>query len=142
MVAAPVRETAGVDPSSIVTEFIRRVVALDLASAGELVTDDIQYDNVPVGKNLGREAMIAFLSGMTTDFDEVEFVVHRQTAAGGTVMNERSDRFRIGDAWIDLPVAGVFEVGDDGRIALWRDYFDMQTFSDQRAAVAPDEPLR
>ncbi|MGH9271045.1 MAG: limonene-1,2-epoxide hydrolase family protein [Ilumatobacteraceae bacterium] len=129
------------DPASTVNEFIRRVVALDLTSAGELVADDIEYDNVPVGKNFGRDAMIGFLSGMNGQFDEVEFVVHRQTADGNTVMNERSDRFRIGDAWIDLPVAGVFEVGDDGRITLWRDYFDMRTFRDQQSAVtAADRP--
>jgi len=126
------------DPASTVTEFISRVVSLDLDSAGELVADDIEYDNVPVGKNIGRDAMIAFLSGMNDDFEEVEFVVHRQVSNGNTVMNERNDRFRIGDTWIDLPVAGVFEVGDDGRITLWRDYFDMKTFSDQRAAVAPE----
>jgi len=52
------------------------------------------------------------------------------------VMNERSDRFRVGDAWIDLPVAGVFEVGGDGRITLWRDYFDLKMFTDQQAAVS------
>ena len=29
---------------------------------------------------------------------------------------------------VELPVAGLFVVRD-GRIALWRDYFDMTTFS-------------
>jgi limonene-1,2-epoxide hydrolase len=124
------------DAESTVTEFIRRVVAGDLAAAGELVADDLEYDNVPIGKNHGREAMVKFLGGMSNGIDEVEFVVHRQTASGSTVMNERTDRFRIGEAWIDLPVAGVFEVGDDNRITLWRDYFDMKMFTDQMAAVA------
>jgi limonene-1,2-epoxide hydrolase len=123
------------DAESTVTEFIRRVVAGDLAAAGELVADDLEYDNVPIGKNHGRDAMVTFLGGMSNGIDEVEFVVHRQTATGNTVMNERSDRFRIGEAWIDLPVAGVFEVGDDGRITLWRDYFDMKMFTDQMAAI-------
>jgi limonene-1,2-epoxide hydrolase len=123
------------DAESTVTEFIRRVVAGDLAAAGELVADDLEYDNVPIGKNHGREAMVTFLGGMSNGIDEVEFVVHRQTASGNTVMNERSDRFRIGEAWIDLPVAGVFEVGEDGRITLWRDYFDMKMFTDQMAAI-------
>ena len=50
-------------------------------------------------------------------------------------MNKRSDRFRLGQTWIDLPVVGVFEVRDDGRISLWRDYFDLKTFTDQMAAV-------
>jgi limonene-1,2-epoxide hydrolase len=123
------------DAESTVTEFIRRVVAGDLAAAGELVADDLEYDNVPIGKNHGREAMVKFLGGMSNGIDEVEFVVHRQTASGTTVMNERTDRFRIGETWIDLPVAGVFEVGDDGRITLWRDYFDMKMFTDQMAAI-------
>jgi limonene-1,2-epoxide hydrolase len=123
------------DAESTVTEFIRRVVTGDLAAAGELVADDLEYDNVPIGKNHGREAMVKFLGGMSNGIDEVEFVVHRQTASGNTVMNERSDRFRIGEAWIDLPVAGVFEVGEDGRITLWRDYFDMKMFTDQMAAI-------
>jgi limonene-1,2-epoxide hydrolase len=54
------------------------------------------------------------------------------------VMNERTDKFRIGDTWIALPVAGVFEVGDDGRITLWRDYFDMKMYTDQMAALSAD----
>ena len=123
------------DVETTVNQFIARVVAGDLTGAGELVADDLEYDNVPMGKNLGRDALIAFLGGMTNGIDEIEFVTHRQTCTGNVVMNERSDRFRIGERWIDLPVAGVFEVGDDGRITLWRDYFDMKMFTDQMAAI-------
>src|SRR4051794_25365488 len=118
-----------------VDEFINRVVAMDLDGACELVSDDVEYDNVPIGKNIGPDAMKAFLGGMVGGIDEVQFVIHRQVAQGSTVMNERVDRFRMGDSWIDLPVTGVFEVGDDGRITLWRDYFDMGTFNDQLAAL-------
>jgi len=48
------------------------------------------------------------------------------SAPGDVVLNERSDRFRSGDRWFELPVAGVFVVRD-GRIQLWRDYFDRDT---------------
>ena len=120
-------------PEETVDEFIKRIVAMDLDAATELVSDDVEYDNVPMGKNIGPEAMRAFLGGMVGGVDEVEFVVHRQVAAGSTVMNERVDRFRMGEKWIDLPVMGTFEVDDEGRITLWRDYFDMATFTDQLA---------
>lgn len=116
-------------PEQIVDEFIRRVVAVDLDGACELVSDDVEYDNVPMGKNHGPAEMKAFLSSMSR-FKEVQFVVHRQTATGNIVMNERSDRFDLGDRWVDLPVAGVFEV-DDGKITLWRDYFDLGSFTKQ-----------
>ena len=56
-------------------------------------------------------------------------------AAGSLVLTERTDRFGKEGNWIELPVAGVFEV-IDGRITLWRDYFDMTTFTDQLTALA------
>jgi limonene-1,2-epoxide hydrolase len=123
------------DAEATVNQFIERVVRSDLAAAGELVADDLEYDNVPIGKNIGREALVSFLGGMMNGIDEVVFETHRQTCTGNVVMNERTDRFRIGDRWIELPVAGVFEVGDDGRITLWRDYFDMKMFTDQMAEI-------
>ncbi|MCU1365437.1 MAG: putative limonene,2-epoxide hydrolase [Ilumatobacteraceae bacterium] len=118
-------------PVETVDEFIRRVVALDLDGACELVSDDLEYDNVPVGKNHGPEGLKTFLGMMVSGFAEVQFVIHRQTVTGNIVMNERTDRFRLGEQWLDLPVAGVFEVNADGKISLWRDYFDMATFTNE-----------
>ncbi len=122
-------------PEEVVDEFVRRVVAKDLDAACELVTADVEYDNVPMGKNFGPEGIKAVLGAMVS-VDEVEFVILRQVAVGDTIMNERVDRFRIGETWMDLPVAGVFVVNDDGLISLWRDYFDMATLTDQMNAVA------
>jgi len=124
-----------VNAEEIVNTFIARVVAKDLDAACELVAADVEYDNVPMGKVEGPEGIKATLGPMVDGLDEVEFVLLRQTATGNVVMNERIDRFRIGDKWADLPVAGVFEVGPDGLITLWRDYFDQQTLNDQLAAL-------
>jgi len=123
-------------PVETVDAFIALVVAKDLDGACELVSDDLEYDNVPMGKNIGPEGLKAFLAPLVEGVDEVQFVVHRQTATGNVVMNERTDRFKVGEAWMDLPVAGIFEVNDDGRITLWRDYFDMATLTDAMAKLA------
>jgi limonene-1,2-epoxide hydrolase len=123
-------------PEATVDRFIELIVAKDLDGACELVTDDFIYDNVPMGVNHGPDGMKAFLAPMVDGLDEIEFVVHRQAATGNVVMNERNDRFRVGDKWMDLPVAGVFEVDDDGRIRLWRDYFDVGTLNDEMAKLA------
>ncbi|NJO13199.1 MAG: SnoaL-like domain-containing protein, partial [Gammaproteobacteria bacterium] len=86
------------------------------------------YDNVPMAKVHGpggiRATLEPFLAGCTG----VEWVVHREAATGDVVMNERTDRFEMGGRWIELGVAGVFVVRD-GRIALWRDYFDLATYT-------------
>ena len=49
---------------------------------------------------------------------------------GNIVFNERIDMFDIGEKRIELPVAGMFEVRG-GKITLWRDYFDLQSFTKQ-----------
>lgn len=117
-----------------VDRFIELVCAMDLDAACELVSDDCEYDNVPLGKQYGPAGIKGLLGPMVEGLDEVEFVVHRQVAAGNVVMNERNDRFRRGDQWLDLPVVGVFELDDAGRIRLWRDYFDAASFTEQLAA--------
>lgn len=118
-------------PEEIVDEFIARVVRKDLDAAYELVTPDVEYDNVPMGKVFGPDGITSILGPMVGGLDEVEFVILRQLVDGQTVMNERIDRFRVGERWLDLPVAGIFEVNDEGLITLWRDYFDQPTLMDQ-----------
>lgn len=122
-------------PTEVVDEFIRRVVGMDLDGACELVTDDCEYDNVPMGKNHGPQELKAFLEPMVTGLDEVEWTVHRQAATGSVVLNERTDTFRGGGAEMAIPVCGVFELGADGRIALWRDYFDMAVVNEGITAL-------
>ena len=51
------------------------------------------------------------------------------------MFTERVDRFRAGDTWLELPVCGVFEVRD-GRITLWRDYFDLATFTNAVSSLS------
>jgi limonene-1,2-epoxide hydrolase len=123
-------------PDETVTEFVRRLVAKDLDGACQLVTADVEYDNVPMGKNYGPEGIKSVLEAMVAGVGEVEFVVHRQLAVDNVVMNERNDRFEVNGGWIDLPVAGIFEVNDDGLITLWRDYFDLPTLMNQMQELA------
>jgi limonene-1,2-epoxide hydrolase len=40
----------------------------------------------------------------------------------------RVDAFKLPNKAFELPVMGIFEVGD-GKISAWRDYFDMNQFT-------------
>lgn len=123
------------DAEEIVNEFMARIVRMDLDAACELVSDDVEYDNVPMGKVYGPDGIKSVLGQMVGMLDEVDWIIHRQVAAGSLVLNERTDRFGMNGKWMELPVAGVFEVRDD-RIVLWRDYFDMTTFTNQLTDLA------
>ncbi len=111
----------------VVSTFIDAIERKELDRALTLVTPDCQYDNVPFGPIFGVDGIRGVLAPFLDRWDEISWVVEHQVSSGsaeaGIVMNERRDRFRLGERWIELPVAGLF-VLHDGRITLWRDYFD------------------
>ncbi len=119
-------------PDDVVTALVRACERRDLDAVCALVTDDIEYDNVPIGKVFGPDGVRSVLAaGVMAQADEIEWRVLAQVASGDLVMNERVDRFRIGDRWIEIPIAAVFRLRD-GRVCLWRDYFDLATYRKQR----------
>jgi len=113
----------------VVNRFIEHIEALDVDAAVALAAADISYENVPIDPIVGRVAFEQTLRGFLGPAREVEWRVSRQWVVDRVVINERLDRFRIGDGWLELPVAGFFEVDDDGLIAVWRDYFDLATYT-------------
>lgn len=118
--------------SAIVARLIAACGRRDLEQVASMLTDDVVYDNVPIGAVHGPNAVRSVLgAGITDAADEVEWRVVRQVAEADTVMSERVDRFRIGSRWLEIPVVGVFELRE-GRIALWRDYFDLESYRRQK----------
>src|SRR5215204_1364510 len=117
-------------PLEIVRTFIAALERRDLDAALALVTDDVEYDNVPMGAMRGPDAIRGALQPFLSRAAEIEWVIRREAATGDLVFNERLDRFQIGGAWIEIAVAGVWEVRD-GKIALWRDYFDLEQYRAQ-----------
>lgn len=119
-------------PDETVTALVTACEARDLDAVCALVTDDIEYDNVPIGAVHGPDGVRSVLSGgVTAAAEQVEWVVLNQVASGDVVMNERIDRFLVDGRWIEIPIAAVFRVRD-GQVCLWRDYFDLETYRRQR----------
>jgi limonene-1,2-epoxide hydrolase len=115
---------------AIVTTFIAAIERGDVDGAIACMTEDCEYDNVPMAKAIGHEQIRTTLSMFISPDAKTQFEIIRQAATGNVVMNERIDRLTVFGKQVELPVAGVFEVRD-GKIALWRDYFDLQQFTNQ-----------
>ena len=114
-------------PDDVVTEFCKKWASPDPDELAGYFTEDAVYHNIPMEAVQGREAIKVFIAGFTAAFDGIDFQIHRQVSDGNVVMNERTDTMRRKDGGeIPLPVMGVFEVAD-GKIAKWRDYFDLAT---------------
>lgn len=99
----------------------------DVARLVSYFTDDAVYHNMPVAPVSGHAAIGQVFAGMLTQVEPHGWETVRQVSSGNVVFNERIDRFVKGDKAVELPVAGVFELRD-GKIAAWRDYFDMSTW--------------
>jgi limonene-1,2-epoxide hydrolase len=114
------------DALDIVNGFLKVAAKRDYDAALPMLTEDVEYQNMMLPPIHGRESVretLEMLLGMCADS---EWVVHKELTDDTVVMNERTDRFHLNGEWCDLPVMGVFEVRD-GRIAAWRDYFDLAT---------------
>ncbi|GAA3521762.1 limonene-1,2-epoxide hydrolase family protein [Aeromicrobium panaciterrae] len=111
-----------VDNADIVKSFLEALQAQDFDTFESLMSDDLVYQNVGLptirgGRRVGK--LMRHMEGKSSF--EVKF--HRNVANGSTVLNERTDAIVLGPLRLQFWVCGVFELRD-GRITLWRDYFD------------------
>ncbi len=93
-------------------------------------TDDAVYHNMPMAPAKGKDAIKGLLGMILTPASDVKFEIKHIVANGDAVLTERVDTFVIAGKTVTLPVMGVFEVRD-GKIAAWRDYFDLTTWTKQ-----------
>jgi limonene-1,2-epoxide hydrolase len=122
-------------PEETVGAFCAAAAKRDYDTAFAYLSEDVEYQNMPLPPVFGHQGVRGTLEALLALCTDSEWLVHRQLASGSTVMNERTDRFEMHGRWVDLPVAGVFEV-QDGKIVLWRDYFDLPTIVN---AMTPDD---
>ncbi|OBA60283.1 limonene-1,2-epoxide hydrolase [Mycobacterium sp. 1100029.7] len=105
-----------------VESFLNALQDVDYETAEAALDDNLVYENVGLPTIHGRHrAMKLFrqLDGRAG----FEVKIHRIAADGAAVLTERSDALIFGPLRLQFWVCGVFEV-HDGRITLWRDYFD------------------
>ena len=93
-------------------------------------TEDAVYHNMPLPPANGKTAIRGVLDMFLKPATMVEFEILNISADGNVVLTDRVDRFEIAGKRIELPVMGTFEVRD-GKIAAWRDYFDMAVWTRQ-----------
>ena len=99
----------------------------DIDAAGAVLDEHLVYQNVGFPTIRGRARAMKLFRGMEGRAG-FEVKTHRIAVNGSTVLTERTDALVFGRVRLQFWVCGVFEV-KDGRITLWRDYFDMFDFT-------------
>lgn len=117
-------------PMSIVRAFCQAFSRRDVDEILSFFTDDAVYHNMPMPAVQGKAAIKSVLDMFVKPSQSIDFNMLNTAASGDIVFTERIDKFQMGEKRVELPVCGVFEVRG-GKIAAWRDYFDMATWTRQ-----------
>lgn len=115
------------DNARTVENFLTALQNQDIDAAGAVLDEHLVYQNVGFPTIRGRARAIKLFRSMEGRAG-FEVKTHRIAVNGSTVLTERTDALVFGRLRLQFWVCGVFEV-TDGRITLWRDYFDMFDFA-------------
>jgi len=113
--------------TKLIEEFCAAWSRLDPSELAGYFTDDGVYHNMPAAPVQGRAEIEQFIRDFAGSWTETRWEIVNLAETGDVVIAERVDRTRAGDKAIDLPCTGVFEIRN-GKIACWRDYFDLDTY--------------
>jgi len=122
------------DKETVVREFIACWSDGDARKLADFFSDDAVVWNDGRTTVRGREAIHEHLKMQLTACTDCTFEITHSSVSGNVVFNERIDRMKVVGAPVELPVAGVFEVDDAGKLMAWRDYFDLSALTDQLKA--------
>lgn len=98
---------------------------MDVDAFAGLLGDDIVVEHVPLGRVIeGKAAVIEYFARQMELTDAFNVEVKRLCQDGSTIWAERVDRHRIGGEWHEIPIMGILQLDDVGKVTLMRDYFD------------------
>lgn len=125
---ATVRGKRIVDNESIIRAFIAAWSRLDAKELVAYFAPDGTYHNMMLPPVSGHEKLLPYIDRFVSGWSETRWEIVNIVSRGDLVLVERIDRTRIGERRVDLPCVGVFEMSG-GKIGIWRDYFDMTTYT-------------
>lgn len=115
------------DNVEVIVRFIDAWSRLDADELAGFFTEDGCYHNIPTGPVTGRTEVRDMIAGFIAGWTSTQWDLLNIVGSGDLVFAERVDRTQMGEKAVDLPCTGVFEM-EDGKIKVWRDYFDMGTY--------------
>ena len=90
--------------------------------------EDAVYHNIPYKPVSGLEKIGKAVKGFLKTGENMTFELCKLVVAGDTVVTERVDGWTHKGQHKTLPVLGLLEFNEAGKISGWREYFDVKTF--------------
>lgn len=113
----------------LIEAFWQDLVRRDFDKVGSYFAEDGHYEDVPTPDTgaTGPNAIAARLRVGLEPIEDYVHHLHRMVVEGETVITEHTEDWHFGaGVVVSLPFVSVHVI-EDGRIKLWRDYWDLQT---------------
>jgi limonene-1,2-epoxide hydrolase len=115
-------------PTEVVEAFLDALTRFDITAALDLMSEDAIYQNVPLPADHGKTKIKRTLLTFQRVCNEFGYEMLHVAETDGVVLTERIDVLRGPVVDLKFWVCGTFEV-KDGKIILWRDRFDVASFT-------------
>lgn len=112
----------------VVRAFVAAWSRLNVDELVDYFTPDGTYHNMMAKPVSGHDNLRRFIGGFIRGWSATDWEILNIVAHGDVVIAERVDRTQVGDKRVELPCCGVFEMSG-GKIKVWRDYFDLATYT-------------
>lgn len=121
------------DTKTLAEQVVRAFEARDIESMSALLADDVRLEDVPLGAHVGRHAVVEKITDFFGKASTYRWEQQRLIAQGSTAIVERTSHIVLGGKDIRLPMVVILEFDANGKLTLFKDYFDLQTLERQLA---------
>lgn len=116
---------------NIISNLITSIENRDAEAVGKLLSDDVIFENVPEGSStIGKEAAQNQFAAFFQKASSIRWDIKRKIISENTAIIERINHICFLGKNIKLPMVTIVEMVN-GKIKLFRDYFDAQSFVKQ-----------
>ncbi|MBB3038754.1 limonene-1,2-epoxide hydrolase family protein [Hoyosella altamirensis] len=116
------------DPFDVVREFVAALQEGDIEICLSHLHEDVVFHPAPLPPVHGKAAVARQLQLLRLLARRISIQTHNIAANGGVVLTERTHTIELGPIPVDFWTWGTFELVD-GKIALWRERFDIAELS-------------
>lgn len=102
----------------------------DLSPMLDYLAADLEWQDIPGETRHGHEGAVKFVKAFYGKATYFRMKPRNIVAQGNLVFVERVDEMDFNGKDTRLPAVGVFEM-ENGKIKMWRDYFDLKMFEKQ-----------
>jgi limonene-1,2-epoxide hydrolase len=114
-------------------DFLAALAGKNIEGLINALAPDALYYNMPLVPIHGRDEFRAFWEPFYMIIRTYRIEHNKLDGKGNFVFSERMEYFKMepDGNHIELPVAGVFDFNDNGKIVAWREYWDSNTWTSQ-----------